>query len=42
MLNIRIQKQLDGSNLFLTNCKLNQMEIDPLKTTKVNFVTENF
>jgi hypothetical protein len=34
------QKQPDGSNLFLTTCKLTQMERDHLKATNGNFVTE--
>ena len=34
------QKQPDGSNLFLTTCKLTQMEGDHLKATNGNFVTE--
>lgn len=34
------QKQPDGSNLFLTTCKLTQMEGDNLKATNGNFVTE--
>lgn len=34
------QKQPDGSNLFLTTCKLTQMERNYLKATNSNFVTE--
>ena len=34
------QKQPDGSNLFLTTCKLTRMEADHLKATNGNFVTE--
>jgi hypothetical protein len=34
------QKQPDGTNLFLTTCKLTQMERDHLKATNGNFVTE--
>jgi hypothetical protein len=35
------QKQLDGSNLFLTTCKLNDIERDHLIAIKGNFVTGN-
>lgn len=34
------QKQPNGSNLFLTTCKLTQIERDHLKATNGNFVTE--
>jgi hypothetical protein len=34
------QKQPDGSNLFLTTCKLTQIEIDHFKANNGNFVTE--
>jgi hypothetical protein len=34
------QKQSDGSNLFLTTCKLTPMERDHLMATDGNFVTE--
>jgi hypothetical protein len=34
------QKQSDGSNLFLTTCKLIRIEIDHLTANNGNFVTE--
>lgn len=34
------QKQSDGSNLFLTNCELTEIERDNLKATNGNFITE--
>lgn len=34
------QKQSDGSHLFLTTCTLTDKEIDHLKATNGNFVTE--
>ena len=34
------QKQPDGSHLFLTTCKLTEIEADNLKATNGNFVTE--
>jgi hypothetical protein len=34
------EKQADGSNLFLTTCRLTERERDHLKFTNGNFVTE--
>ena len=34
------QKYPDGTNLFLTTCKLTQMERNHLEATNGNFVTE--
>ena len=37
---LRIQKQRDGSCLFLTNCKLVPAEVKHLKDSNGNFLTE--
>lgn len=34
------EKQPDGSNLFLTTCKLTPLEVKHLKSTNGNFLTE--